>query len=257
MLRSGLSFSPFIHITESHLLIMLKKMFSFRCKYWCSSCRVVFLTAMGLAACTSTPLTGENPYKLKTGTLDKAEAKYGANAKQRLESWQALLDGDKKADEQSKLLRVNNYFNERIIFSSDRQVWGVEDYWATPVEFLGRGAGDCEDFAIAKYFSLLALGVPESKLRITYVQATGHGPANLAHMVLTYYPTPSAVPLVLDNLIPEIKPASQRPDLTPVYGFNGQGLWLAKDRSSGNATPRQNKISLWDQLKARQGREFD
>ncbi|WP_228028204.1 transglutaminase-like cysteine peptidase [Chitinibacter fontanus] len=220
-------------------------------------CRCAFVMALGLVACSSTPTVGDNPYKLNSSTLDKAEVKYGPEAKKRLSSWQELLSTGAKGDELARLNAVNNFFNERIIFAPDRQVWGVEDYWATPVEFLGRGAGDCEDFAIAKYFSLLALGVSESKLRITYVQASGHGPANLAHMVLTYYPSPSAVPLVLDNLIPEIKPASQRPDLTPVYGFNGQGLWLAKDRSSGNAAPRQTKISLWDQLKARQGREFD
>ncbi len=222
-----------------------------------SSYRSAIVLALGLVACSSTPLHGDNPYKINATTLDKAESKYGADAKKRLSGWQDLLDTGPKGDDLARLNRVNNFFNERIIFVPDRQVWGVEDYWATPVEFLGRGAGDCEDFAIAKYFSLLALGVPENKLRITYVQASGHGPANLAHMVLTYYPTPSAIPLVLDNLIAEIKPASQRPDLTPVYGFNGQGLWLAKDRSSGNAAPRQNKIGLWDQLKARQGREFD
>ncbi|WP_410500126.1 transglutaminase-like cysteine peptidase [Chitinibacter sp. S2-10] len=223
----------------------------------CSFGRLTLLLAISLAACSSAPIIGENPYKLKADTLDKAEAKYGVAARQRLSRWQEMLDGDKQGDERSKLTRINDFFNERIIFTPDRQAWGVEDYWATPVEFLGRGIGDCEDFAIAKYFSLLALGVPENKLRITYVQANGYGPANLAHMVLTYYPTPSAVPLVLDNLIPEIKPASQRPDLIPVYAFNGQGLWLAKDRSSGNAAPRKNKISLWDQLRARQGREFD
>lgn len=200
---------------------------------------------------------GEDPFKFSSATLEKAESKYGADTRKRLESWQALLASDKKGDDLSKIKLVNDYFNERIMFVSDAQNWGVEDYWATPVEMLVKGRGDCEDFAIAKYFSLQALGVPESKMRITYVQAAGHGPTNLAHMVLTYYPTPAAVPLVLDNLIPEIRPASQRPDLTPVYGFNGQGLWLARDRTSGNAAPRKNNISYWDKLMSRRGRELD
>jgi predicted transglutaminase-like cysteine proteinase len=236
---------------------MKNVMLCFSSKHPWSICRTALLLATGLVACSSAPLNGSDPYKLSDSTYDKAEAKYGPEAKKRLQSWQALLNGDKQTDDMNKLNRVNNYFNGMIIFASDQQVWRVEDYWATPVEFLVRGAGDCEDFAIAKYFSLLALGVPESKLRITYVQASGFGPSNLAHMVLTYYPTPSAVPLVLDNLIPEIKPASQRPDLTPVYGFNGQGLWLAKDRSSGNAAPRKNNIGFWDKLIARRGRELD
>ncbi|QZA76974.1 transglutaminase-like cysteine peptidase [Deefgea tanakiae] len=200
---------------------------------------------------------GEDPFKFSSAALEKAESKYGADTRKRLESWQGLLASDKKTDDMSKLKLVNDYFNERIMFVSDAQNWGVEDYWATPVEMLVKGRGDCEDFAIAKYFSLQALGVSESKMRITYVQASGHGPTNLAHMVLTYYPTPAAVPLVLDNLIPEIRPAAQRPDLTPVYGFNGQGLWLAKDRSSGNAAPRKNNIGYWDKLMSRRGRELD
>ncbi|QLG89640.1 transglutaminase-like cysteine peptidase [Chitinibacter bivalviorum] len=222
-----------------------------------SACRIALLLAIGVVACSTTPTIGESPIKLSDSTLDKAQAKYGPEAKKRLQNWQALLNGDKKGDDNSKLAKVNDFFNETITFAPDQQVWGVEDYWATPVEFLVRGAGDCEDFAIAKYFSLLALGVPENKLRITYVQASGHGPTNLAHMVLTYYATPSAMPVVLDNLIPEIKPASQRTDLTPVYGFNGQGLWLAKDRSTGNAAPRKNNIGFWDKLMARQGKELD
>ncbi|MGL6041009.1 MAG: transglutaminase-like cysteine peptidase [Deefgea sp.] len=200
---------------------------------------------------------GDDPFKFSSAALEKAESKYGADTRKRLEGWQTLLASDKKTDDMSKLKLVNDHFNNQIMFVSDAQNWGVEDYWATPVEMLVKGRGDCEDFAIAKYFSLQALGVAESKMRITYVQASGHGPTNLAHMVLTYYPTPAAVPLVLDNLIPEIRLASQRPDLTPVYGFNGQGLWLAKDRTSGNAAPRKNNIGYWDKLMSRRGRELD
>ena len=109
-------------------------------------------------------------------------------------------------------------------------MWGVKDYWATPLEFLSRGAGDCEDYSIAKYFTLKELGVSEKKMRITYVKALK---LRQAHMVLTYFETPRSVPLVLDNLIPTIKPATQRKDLLPVYSFNGSGLWLAKSRGSG------------------------
>jgi len=96
------------------------------------------------------------------------------------------------------------------------------------LEFLATGAGDCEDFAIAKYFTLLELGVDESKMRITYVKSLRR---NQPHMVLTFFASPKSVPEVLDNLIPEIKPATQRSDLLPVYSFNGTGLWTAKART--------------------------
>jgi len=64
--------------------------------------------------------------------------------------------------------------------------------------------------------------------------------------------------MVLDNLNPEIKPASERPDLAPVYSFNGQGLWLAKERSAGKSTAgRSNGIGLWRKMLSRMGKEFE
>ena len=127
-------------------------------------------------------------------------------------------------------------------------LWSKEDYWATPAEMLAIGAGDCEDYSIAKYFTLKEIGVDEDKLRITYVKAVEIGQA---HMVLTYYETNRSVPLVLDNLITEIEPASRRNDLVPVYSFNGAGLWLAKSRGEGQRVGDSSRLSLWQDLEAR------
>ena len=130
----------------------------------------------------------------------------------------------------------------------DIDLWKQKDYWATPLEMLSIGGGDCEDYSIAKYFTLKELGVDEDKLRITYVKAKE---LNQAHMVLTYFETKRSIPLVLDNLIIEIKPASQRPDLTPVYSFNGTGLWLAKSRGEGQRVGESSRLSLWQDLENR------
>ena len=154
----------------------------------------------------------------------------------------------KDLPEQEKLERVNNFFNQNVDFVDDLIHWSVEDYWATPIEFLATGAGDCEDYSIAKYFTLLELGVDENKMRITYVKAYQ---LNQAHMVLTYFAKPKAVPLVLDNLLPVIKPATQRKDLLPVYSFNGSGLWLAKSRGAGKRIGGSDRLSLWSELKQR------
>lgn len=187
--------------------------------------------------------------------LAAAEAKYGLPARKRLSAWLELMADNKQKPEQEKLELVNNFFNQ-ILFVSDLDHYGVVDYWATPLEMLGSGGGDCEDYSISKYFTLLALGVPIDKLKITYVKATGYGLQNAAHMVLTYYSSPSAMPVVLDNLNPEIKPADKRPDLTPVYSFNGDGLWLAKERGAGKSVAGGNKIGLWREMMARMGKEF-
>ena len=127
-------------------------------------------------------------------------------------------------DEVTRLKTINRFFNKRVEYEDDRDVWGVIDYWASPLEALNKGSGDCEDYAIGKYFSLMAAGVSGAKMRLVYVRADVGG-AVLAHMVLAYYPEPNAEPLILDNLISDIRPASRRPDLAPVFSFNAEGLW--------------------------------
>lgn len=194
---------------------------------------------------------------LTTHMLEGAEKRYGIKARERLEAWQRLIASARSRPESEKLELANNFFNQ-VPFISDAEHWNTNDYWATPTEMLVTNGGDCEDFSIGKYFTLIALGVSMDKLKITYVKAKNWNPVNQAHMVLTYYPTPNAVPLVLDNLIPEIKPASQRPDLTPVYAFNGAGLWLAKERGEGKSVAGgSGNIGFWRKLNARMGKEFD
>ena len=176
----------------------------------------------------------------------RAEALYGplGPGKQRIDDWQASLGRLAGADEQKQLEEVNRFFNAKLRFRDDRELWHQTDYWATPVQALRIGAGDCEDFAIAKYFSLRQLGVPSEKLRITYVKALR---LNQAHMVLTYYASPGAMPLVLDNLVGAIRPASQRTDLLPVYAFNAEGLWLAGS-GGGKQVGDAKRLSRWQEL---------
>lgn len=183
--------------------------------------------------------------------LSYVEKKYGQAAQKRLLDWREVMISGQNKPELQKLELVNQFFNQ-VIFVSDLEHWGVEDYWATPVEMLATNGGDCEDFAIAKYFTLVEMGVPINRLQITYVKALS---LNQAHMVLTYYPTPEAIPLVLDNLIPEIKSATLRRDLVPVYSFNGDGLWLAKERGLGRNVGKSDRISLWRTLQGRIGKE--
>ncbi|VAX24939.1 T1SS associated transglutaminase-like cysteine proteinase LapP [hydrothermal vent metagenome] len=181
---------------------------------------------------------------LSQKVLDYVADKYGSRARNRLLDWEALMENNKNKSEAAKLKIVNNFFN-RMKFVSDQIHWKQEDYWATPVEFLATRGGDCEDFSIAKYFTLRELGVPDKKMLITYVKALR---LNQAHMVLTYYKTPNAEPLVLDNLIGKIKLASKRKDLAPVYSFNGEGLWLSKKRGKGNRVGSSDRLSLWKDL---------
>jgi predicted transglutaminase-like cysteine proteinase len=150
--------------------------------------------------------------------------------------------------EAGTLRTVNGFFNQ-VPYFNDIKHWRVEDYWATPTEMLGSFGGDCEDYSVGKYLSLKESGIPIEKLRITYVRATHIGES---HMVLAYYPTPDAEPLILDNLIGEVKPASQRPDLEPVYSFNDDDLWV-----TGGAAKKggASQVRLWRDLLDKLARE--
>lgn len=169
---------------------------------------------------------------------------YGQGGLNVLEEWFALLERLHGQDVQAQLRDVNDFFNRRIRWVEDIRVWGEEDFWATPLEALGKGQGDCEDYSIAKYITLKQLGVPGERLRMIYVRARiGRSQITQAHMVLGYYSTPNAEPLVLDNIAPSIMPASQRNDLDPVFSFNSDGLW-AGGSSESRADPLA-RLSRW------------
>ena len=181
-----------------------------------------------------------------------ASQRYGDSGAAAVMAWRDLLTQAASQPDAAKLRRVNDFFNRRTRFGEDSDIWGRQDYWATPLEVLGRGQGDCEDFAIAKYVTLKLLGIPSEKLRLTYVKARIGGPQSTlvqAHMVLSYYPAPNDEPLVLDSLISDIRPASRRPDLVTIFGFNAEGLWV------GGATSASRRFSKWQSVLARMREE--
>ncbi|MGB1239448.1 MAG: transglutaminase-like cysteine peptidase [Pseudomonadales bacterium] len=192
-------------------------------------------------------VNSEPGVNLSSAYINKMGKKYGKRAKLRLENWQRLIKELRNESEQTKLLKVNDFFN-RVRFIDDIKHWKQKDYWATPVEFLVTNGGDCEDFTIAKYYTLKALGVNISKLSIAYVKALDY---NQAHMVLTYYKTSRSEPIVLDNLIPQIKKASRRKDLLHVYSFNGDNLWLSKKGRRADLVGSSDRLGPWVKLQKR------
>lgn len=180
--------------------------------------------------------------------LQLALSRYGSAGEQRIEHWGLFMATADALSEGEKLERTNAFFNREVQFRSDKELWQREDYWATPLESLGRQQGDCEDFVIAKYYTLLTLGVAEEKLRITYVKALK---LNQAHMVLSYYATPGSEPVILDNLINTIERASKRTDLAPVYSLNSAGMWLERAKGGSLRVGDPNRLDMWADLKSR------
>ncbi len=169
---------------------------------------------------------------------------YGKEAKEDVAKWRQLVTELQSEDIDEKLYQINRFFN-RFDFVDDLVHWQQKDYWATPIEFISTGAGDCEDYTIAKYFSLIELGVPEQQLRLMYVTALE---LRQPHMVLAYYKTPTSIPLVLDNINRRILPANKRRDLSPIYSFNGHGLWAAKAMGTGRKLRGSGPMKMWDDM---------
>lgn len=177
--------------------------------------------------------------------------RWGIGVTPKFNSWRTLVAGTLASPDAERLKRANEFFNRQVQFGDDISIWGQLDYWATPMETLGKGAGDCEDFAIAKYFTLKAMGMAPEKLRLIYVRAkTGvsESTPTQAHMVLAYYAQPDAEPLVLDNLVSDIRPASRRPDLVPVFSFNSEGVFTGTPSKEGSVSVGVGRLSRWEDL---------
>lgn len=184
--------------------------------------------------------------------LQLAQERYGDHAVKTVNAWQDMILSSQSISSTEKLNAVNLFFNQRIQFNDDLRIWNKTDYWATPLETMGRRQGDCEDFSIAKYVSLLMTGIPNNQLRMVYVKArVGAVSKNMtqAHMVVAFYPSLNADPWILDNLNPQILRASQRRDLLPIFSFNSAGLWIqGQKKPVGSA---EKRLSRWRDLLTR------
>lgn len=174
--------------------------------------------------------------------------------KQRLIKWHELIQNNQYQTAEVKIKRVNDFFNDKnlITYANDIFIWKKKDYWATPVEFIIKGYGDCEDYSVAKYYTLKALGVKDEHLRLAYVEmnVSKNGiKSDLAHMVLVYYPKKSAIPLVLDNFNTKVEAAYNRLDLKFLYSFNDGKLYLFKQNAFADCVGNSKLISKWVGLK--------
>jgi predicted transglutaminase-like cysteine proteinase len=184
-------------------------------------------------------------YAMDLGRFEAAlTGRFGAAGANAYRQWRALREGLATATAADKLTGVNDFFNRHVHHMSDKQAWGRSDYWATPAETLGSGRGDSGDIAIAKYFTLLSVDIPVERLRLVYTRLGGEIGKHLnpVHIVLAYYATSSSDPLLLDDLVPEVKPASQRPELKPVFSFNSQNIFIQPEASAYNQPAWQGTL---------------
>lgn len=166
-------------------------------------------------------------YELKL-TSEEIKQIYSSHNKskiiKRLNNYEKFKEKVKDYNLFKKLSHVNSYLNN-ILPQYDIKTSSSLDYWATPKEFLILGLGDCEDYAIAKYFTLLSLGIKKEQL---YLSVVNYDNRRDFHMVLLYFENKNEYPLVLDNLSFKVLPLNKREDLKPIIAFNEYDSYLLK-----------------------------
>lgn len=110
--------------------------------------------AWGLRAlCVLLAFTTLAPPAWDAEAMQRAAQTQGPLAVSGARALRGLLTSAVGQDDALRLGAINEFFNRRIVFTPDSEVWGQTDYCASPPETLGKGRGDCEDCVIAKYFS--------------------------------------------------------------------------------------------------------
>ncbi|MDN5103251.1 transglutaminase-like cysteine peptidase [Aliarcobacter butzleri] len=163
----------------------------------------------------------------------------------RLAKYEEVRNKARNLDINKKLAQINLFINGSLA-EFDNASMGIDDYWMTPKEFFIKGHGDCEDYVIAKYFTLLELGVKKENLYPAIVKVEGS--ASL-HLVLLYVEDKNKSPLVLDNLSFKILPFSKRTDLTPIAAFNEiDSYTLTREKFLQKANVDWGKENKWEKL---------
>ncbi|MFW2605428.1 transglutaminase-like cysteine peptidase [Aliarcobacter butzleri] len=163
----------------------------------------------------------------------------------RLAKYEEVKNKARNLDINKKLAQINLFINGSLA-EFDNASMRIDDYWMTPKEFFIKGHGDCEDYVIAKYFTLLELGVKKENLYPAIVKVEGS--ASL-HLVLLYVEDKNKSPLVLDNLSFKILPFSKRTDLTPIAAFNEiDSYTLTREKFLQKANVDWGKENKWEKL---------
>lgn len=196
----------------------------------------LFLMPLWLCAAALNVYTAPSKIYTNPAPLKSIKGQYGEITYNRMMDYVRFINEmrEKKYSEEVLLNKVNLYVNG-YVSESDGLAWGVGDKWLTREQFLLKGTGDCEEYAITKYFTLLDLGVDQDKL---YMGVTDDHLYNQGHMVLLYYPTLYSIPLVYDNASFKVLRLHERKDLTLRYIFNHSGNYSVKE--NGIIIPKKN-----------------
>jgi len=164
----------------------------------------------------------------------------------RMSAYNLFLKTAKNYSEMEKVIAVNIFINLEIRYKEDISLYFKKDYWATPKETLLSGLGDCEDYAIVKYFTLKGLGVGMESLALVYSKYLNYNNVSSYHMVLAYFEHYHD-PLVLDNITDIICPISEKSELVPLFYFDEDFIYRVKD-SVKEILGDSSRLRAWKEL---------
>lgn len=144
----------------------------------------------------------------------------GQSSACRLENWQKFLTQISNSNEADQIYRVHRYIN-RFRYVTDKRNWRRRDYWAIPEQLFERG-GDCEDYVIAKYLSLRALGIDADRLRVVVVYDRKKREDHAVLAVLGPNET-----VILDNYRRRVMSwTDMKRRYRPYYSLNENAVWI-------------------------------
>ena len=144
----------------------------------------------------------------------------GQSSACRLENWQEFLSQISNSNEADQIYRVHRYIN-RFKYVTDKRNWRRRDYWAIPEQLFERG-GDCEDYVIAKYLSLRALGIDADRLRVVVVYDRKKREDHAVLAVLGPNET-----VILDNYRRRVMSwTDMKHRYRPYYSLNENAVWI-------------------------------
>jgi predicted transglutaminase-like cysteine proteinase len=149
-------------------------------------------------------------------------------------SWEDFKARAETLSPLEKLKTVNTFWN-KWPYREDIEVYKIPDYWAAPYEFR-KNSGDCEDYSIAKYFTLRELGFSPDDMRVVVVMETIR---NLAHAVLAVYLDGDIY--ILDNLNANVVSHTRLRNYDPQYSVNEKNRWAHVRPKKGGPAPARRK----------------
>ncbi len=138
-------------------------------------------------------------------------------------AWHKFIISIRNKPRSQTIQAVNTHFN-RWPYKTDNNVYGTDEYWATLGQFI-KNSGDCEDYAIAKYYTLKALGFKENEIRIV---ALTNPTKEKGHVVLAIYGQGDIQ--ILDNRSDLILSHKEFSNYSPLYSINQTTHWVHRPK---------------------------